>query len=67
MQTLKIDIAKAYDKLEWDYFDAIMKALGFYFRWINLIMMCIKTVRFHIGVGNEMVDPIVPSRGLHQS
>lgn len=63
---LKIDIAKAHDKLECSYLEAMMNALGFCSRWVRLVMMCVSTVRFHIRVGDELVGPIVPERGLHQ-
>lgn len=36
--TLKIDMAKAYDCLEWDFVDAIFRSMGFGDRWIRLIM-----------------------------
>ena len=37
---LKIDISKAYDHLEWGFLHNMMLALGFFQRWVALIMMC---------------------------
>lgn len=60
----KIEIEKAYDKLEWDYLEGVMSAMGFDQQWINLVMFCVRTVSYHVIVGKEKVGPIIPSRGL---
>lgn len=60
---LKIDIAKAYDKIEWGYLKAIMTALGFYNEWIQLFPMCITTVQYQVLMGENHVGPIVLGRG----
>lgn len=40
---LKLDIQKAYDKVDWRFLCKIMEAFGFSKRWINLIYQCIST------------------------
>ena len=32
---LKLDMNKAYDRVEWDFLEAIMRGLGFNGKWIN--------------------------------
>jgi hypothetical protein len=40
--TVKLDMVKAYERVEWSYLRAIMANLGFSEHWINLIMKCVE-------------------------
>ncbi|KAB2632574.1 hypothetical protein D8674_028821 [Pyrus ussuriensis x Pyrus communis] len=41
---IKLDMNKAYDRVEWDFLEAIMEHLGFHRRWINMVICCVKTM-----------------------
>ena len=62
----KIDINKAYDKIDWGFLRGIMLKLGFDNRWVDLMMLCVSTVRYNVLVNGREVGPIIPKRGLRQ-
>lgn len=63
---LKLDISKAYDRVEWQFLERMMERMGFDGRWINLIMQCVFTVSYKIKVNGELTEEIIPSWGLRQ-
>lgn len=64
--TVKPDISKENDKVEWSYIEAILKALGFKDQWIQLVMSCITTVSYFVLVNDKPSETFLPSRGLQQ-
>ena len=41
-----------------------MLNLGFDSRWVDLMIMCVSTMRYTILVNGMEVGPIIPKRGL---
>ena len=64
--TFKIDISKAYDKIDRGILKGIMLKLGFDNRWVDLMMLCVSTVIYNVLVIGMEVGPIIPNRGLRQ-
>lgn len=63
---LKLDISKAYDRVNWVYLKHRMQALGFCSKWINWIMRCVTTVSYDVCFNGMSVGPINLNRGLRQ-
>ncbi|KAF7129689.1 hypothetical protein RHSIM_Rhsim10G0093500 [Rhododendron simsii] len=62
----KLDMAKAYDRVDWRYLEQVMRQLGFHELWIGWVMECVKTVSFSITVNGEAGESFHPSRGIRQ-
>jgi len=60
---LKIDISKAYDRINYEYLMEIMLKLGFASKWVELVMLCVKSVLYSIYFNITELGPIKPSRG----
>ena len=41
----KLDLSKAYDRVDWVFLERVMQQLGFDHRWVRWIMACVTSVR----------------------
>ena len=64
--TLKIDLEKAYDKLEWSFIRETLIKVNMPEDLIDLIMSCVISVSTSILFNGEALDPIYTARGIRQ-
>ncbi|KAJ8755558.1 hypothetical protein K2173_022137 [Erythroxylum novogranatense] len=63
---LKMDISKAYDKMEWTFVKDVLLRFGFPTPWVNFIYLSLSSVSYWILQEGRQLGPIIPSRGLRQ-
>ena len=63
---LKIDMMKAYDRVEWAYLCGVLQKLGFHDSWISTVMRCVSSVRYAIRINGELTQTFYPTRGIRQ-
>jgi hypothetical protein len=64
--TLKLDMSKTYDRVEWDFLEFLMRKIGFNERWVDLVMTCVRTVSYSVLINGRPYGHISPTRGIRQ-
>ncbi|KAE8661412.1 hypothetical protein F3Y22_tig00113725pilonHSYRG00162 [Hibiscus syriacus] len=63
---IKIDLEKAYDRLDWNFIKNTMEKLGLPNRIMGAIMNCISSTTIQINWNGGLTEPFKPSRGIRQ-
>ena len=63
---LKLDIAKAFDSMRWDYLLSLLRHLGFPVRWRDMIASLLSTSCSRVLLNGVPNQPIRHGRGLRQ-
>ncbi|GLT45320.1 hypothetical protein SLA2020_191580 [Shorea laevis] len=63
---VKLDLEKAYDRLEWSFIREALMFFKFPDNFISLILSCISSSSISILVNGERTDSFLPSRGIRQ-
>jgi hypothetical protein len=63
---IKLDMAKAYDRLEWSFINNTLSTMGFPSSLVHTIMRCISTVSYSILVNRQPSPYFKPHRGIRQ-
>jgi hypothetical protein len=63
---IKTDMAKSYDRVEWDFLETTLRIMGFPMDMVQTIMKCVTTVTFSILINGQPSPSFQPQRGLRQ-
>jgi hypothetical protein len=63
---LKIDLAKAFDRLEWSFIAAALARKGLHGHFIKLVHACVSSPRFSVIINGQAFESFISSRGIRQ-
>ena len=63
---LKLDMSKAYDRVDWNFLEKMMTKLGFPTSFISMVMNCVSTATLSVLVNGQPSRHLKSHRGLRQ-
>jgi hypothetical protein len=63
---LKIDLAKAFDRVEWSFIEAALARKGLHGHFIKLVHACVSSPRFSVIINGQAYATFRSSRGIRQ-
>lgn len=63
---IKLDIGKAFDKINWHLIDFMLMKKGFPLKWRRWINSCISSINYFVLINGRSRRKIFPTYGIHQ-
>ena len=63
---LKLDMEKAFDRVDWQFLEKVLRGKNFNQKWITWIMGCITKPKYSVFINGRPRERILASRGIRQ-
>lgn len=63
---IKLDLSKAFDRVEWNFLEEVMQAIGLPSKWVQRVMTCVHSIEYLIMVNGSLTKKFTPSRRIRQ-
>ncbi|XP_026445199.1 uncharacterized protein LOC113345732 [Papaver somniferum] len=63
---LKLDLSKAFDRLEWPFLFGMLRKIGFHVKFCKLVEQCISTSKISILLNGSPTEEFYHTRGIRQ-
>jgi hypothetical protein len=63
---VKLDMHKAYDRVEWIFLERMLTRLGFDRGFVDLLLACVNSVKDRVRYNDQETEEFIPTRGLRQ-
>jgi len=61
---IKLDMEKAYDRVEWNFLEATLITMGFPRKLVSTVMVCVRSVSFSVLINGYPSPTFKPNRGI---
>lgn len=65
--SVKLDMNKAFDRVEWIFLEKALLAYGFHQSWVKLVMKLVTGVTYRYKINGVCGEKLKPERGLRQA
>lgn len=62
----KLDLSKAYDRVDWSFLNNVLLKLGFQSSWVDHVMTCVSSVHYRVRFNVVLLAPFAYTHGLRQ-